>query len=150
MSVEPSERSGKGRRDWGAHLPPRLWIVVGLAAMGAAACGSSSTTTGPTSTNAANINPTSFNESGVSWLKANVNATGTPPSTPTGTLSLAGSTDVSGMLDPQGEYDTIGYSVLLTMDRTLVGYPASSNFNTATSVVYDAASNYPVSNGGKT
>jgi len=150
MSVEPSERSGKGRRDWGAHLPPRLWIVVGLAAMGAAACGSSSTTTGPTSTNAANINPTSFNESGVSWLKANVNATGTPPSTPTGTLSLAGSTDVSGMLDPQGEYDTIGYSVLLTMDRTLVGYPASSNFNTATSVVDDAASNYTVSNGGKT
>ena len=54
------------------------------------------------------------------------------------------------MLDPQGEYDTIGYSVLLTMDRTLVGYPPSSNFNTATSVVDDAASNYTVSNGGKT
>ena len=54
------------------------------------------------------------------------------------------------MLDPQGEYDTIGYSVLLTMDRTLVGYEPSSNFNAATSVVDDAASSYTVSNGGAT
>ncbi|MGO8685580.1 MAG: ABC transporter substrate-binding protein [Candidatus Dormibacteria bacterium] len=129
-------------------MPDRLWIVAGLAAIGAAACGTTSAT--PTSTNAANINPTSFNESTVSWLTKNVNATGTPPSTPTGTLTLAGSTDVSGMLDPQGEYDTIGYSVLLTMDRTLVGYQPSSTFTTATSVVDDAASNVAVSNGGKT
>ena len=64
MSVEPSERGGKGRRNWGGHLPPRLWIVVGMAAIGAAACGSSSTSGGATSTNAANINPTSFNEFG--------------------------------------------------------------------------------------
>jgi peptide/nickel transport system substrate-binding protein len=104
----------------------------------------------PSAPSSSESNSLSFNESTVSWLAANVNDTGTPPSTPTGTLTLAGSTDVSGMLDPQGEYDTIGYTVLLTMDRTLVGYAPSSDFNTATSVVDDAASNYTVSNGGKT
>ena len=146
MSVEPSQR--KGRRDLGGKLPARLWVVVGLAAIGAAACGSTSSTT--TGAAVANINPTSWNTSTVSWLANNVNAKGTAPSTPTGTLTLAGSTDVSGSLDPQGEYDTIGYSVLLTMDRTLVGYPPSSNFTTATSVADDAASSYTVTNGGST
>jgi len=148
MSVESSEQGGNARRGWGAKLPHRLWVVVGLAAIGAAACGSTSSST--TGAAVANINPTTWNTSTVSWLTKNVNDTGTPPSTPTGTLSLAGSTDVSGMLDPQGEYDTIGYSVLLTMDRTLVGYEPSSNFNAATSVVDDAASSYTVSNGGAT
>ncbi|MGD1033625.1 MAG: ABC transporter substrate-binding protein [Candidatus Dormibacteria bacterium] len=148
MSVESSEQGGEARRGWGAKLPHRLWVVVGLAAIGAAACGSTSSST--TGAAVANINPTTWNTSTVSWLTKNVNDTGTPPSTPTGTLSLAGSTDVSGMLDPQGEYDTIGYSVLLTMDRTLVGYEPSSNFNAATSVVDDAASSYTVSNGGAT
>ena len=151
MSVEPSERGGKGRRDGGGHLPPRLWIVVGMAAIGAAACGSSSSSSSSSaSTNVTNINPTSWNTSTVSWLAANANSAGTAPSTPTGTLSLAGSTDVSGSLDPQGEYDTIGYSVLLTMDRTLVGYPPSTSFNTATSLVADAASSYTVSSDGLT
>jgi peptide/nickel transport system substrate-binding protein len=152
MTSEPSERGGKVRRAWGGRLPGRLWPLVGLAAIAAAACGSSSSTSSssPASSNVANINPSNFNESGVSWLAANVNATGTPPSKPTGTLTLAGSTDVSGMLDPQGEYDTIGYTVLLTLDRTLVGYQPSTNFNTATSVVDDAASGYTVSNGGET
>jgi peptide/nickel transport system substrate-binding protein len=145
MSAEPSER--KAHRGWGGKLPSRLWIAVGLAAIGAAACGSSSTTTGAS---VANIDPTNWNTSTVSWLAANVNHTGTPPSTPTGTLTLAGSTDVSGFLDPQGEYDTIGYTVLLALDRTLVGYAPSSNFTTATSVVDDAASSYTVSNGGTT
>ena len=145
MSVEASER--RGRRDLGGKLRPRLWAVVGLAAIGAAACGGTSSTTGAA---VANINPTNWNTSTVSWLGANVNDTGTAPSQPTGTLTLAGSTDVSGSLDPQGEYDTIGYSVLLTMDRTLVGYEPSSNFNAATSVVDDAASSYTVSNGGAT
>jgi hypothetical protein len=73
-----------------------------MAAIGAAACGSSSSSSSPTSTNVANINPTSWNTSTVSWLAANANSKGTAPSTPTGTLSLAGSTDVSGTLDPQG------------------------------------------------
>jgi peptide/nickel transport system substrate-binding protein len=149
MTSEPSERGGKARRAWGGRWADRLWLVVGLAAIGAAACGSSSSSSS-SSTNVANINPTSFNESTVSWLAANVNAKGTPPSTPTGTLTLAGSTDVSGSLDPQGEYDTIGYTVLLTMDRTLVGYQPSTDFNTATSVVDDAASSYTVTNGGLT
>jgi len=149
MSVESSEQGGTARRGWGAKLPHRLWAVVGLAAIGAAACGSTSSST-TASTAVANINPTTWNTSTVSWLTKNVNDTGTPPSTPTGTLTLAGSTDVSGMLDPQGEYDTIGYTVLLAMDRTLVGYPPSSNFTTATSIVDDAASSYTVSNGGST
>ena len=147
MTSEPSERGGKARRAWGGRLPRRLWIVAGLAAIGAAACGSSSTTI---TTNVANINPTNWNTSTVSWLAANANSTGKAPSTPTGTLTLAGSTDVSGSMDPQGEYDTIGYSVLLTMDRTLVGYPPSTNFNTATSLVPDAASSYTVSPDGLT
>ncbi|MGP8159943.1 MAG: ABC transporter substrate-binding protein, partial [Candidatus Dormibacteria bacterium] len=121
---------------------------MGLAAIGAAACGSSSATTSPPA--AANINPTNWNTSTVSWLTANANSTGTAPTKPTGTLTLAGSTDVSGTLDPQGEYDTIGYTVLLTMDRTLVGYPPSTNFNTATSLVPDAASSYSVSSDGLT
>jgi peptide/nickel transport system substrate-binding protein len=147
MTSEPSERGGKSRRDWAGKLPRRLWVVVGLAAIGAAACGSSSATTGAA---VANINPTNWNTSTVSWLSANANSTGTAPSTPTGTLTLAGSTDVSGFLDPQGEYDTIGYSVLLTMDRTLVGYPPSTSFSTATSLVPDAASSYSVSSDGLT
>ena len=149
MSVEPSEWGGKARLAWGGKLPRRLWVLVGLAAIGAAACGSTSSSSSVT-TNVANINPTSWNTSTVSWLTANANSTGTAPSTPTGTLSLAGSTDVSGTLDPQGEYDTIGYTVLLTMDRTLVGYPPSTNFNTATSLVPDAASSYTVSSDGLT
>ena len=100
MSVESSEQGGKARRSWGAKLPHRLWAVVGLAAIGAAACGSTSTST--TGAAVANINPTTWNTSTVSWLTKNVNATGTAPSTPTGTLSLAGSTDVSGSSRPPG------------------------------------------------
>jgi peptide/nickel transport system substrate-binding protein len=86
----------------------------------------------------------------VSWLAANQNGTGTPPSTPTGTLTIAGDTDVAGMLIPQAEYDTIGYTVLLAMDRTVVGYPPSTNFSTATSIVADAASSYTASSDGLT
>jgi peptide/nickel transport system substrate-binding protein len=149
MSSEPSDRRGKARQVGGGRPPNRLWILVGLAALGAAACGSSSASTS-SGNGVANIDPTNWDTSTVSWLAANANATGTPPSTPTGTLTLAGSTDVSGFLDPQGEYDTIGYTVLLTLDRTLVGYPPSTNFNTATSVVDDAASGYTVTNGGTT
>jgi peptide/nickel transport system substrate-binding protein len=63
---------------------------------------------------------------------------------------MAGDTDVAGMLIPQAEYDTIGYTVLLAMDRTVVGYPPSANFSTATSVVADAASSYTVSSDGLT
>ena len=68
MSVESSEQGGKARRGWGAKLPHRLWVVVGLAAIGAAACGSTSSSTTSVSTNVANINPTAWNTSTVSWL----------------------------------------------------------------------------------
>ena len=122
----------------------RTW-VVGVAAIGLAACGSSNSAKAVP----AQLNPLSFDTSSVSWLAANVNDTGTAPATPTGTLTLAGSVDVSGMLDPQGEYDTVGYSVLRALDRTLVSYPTSSNFNTATSLVADAATEVPTkANGG--
>jgi peptide/nickel transport system substrate-binding protein len=121
--------------------------VVTIGAIGAAACGSSSSSGGASS---AAFDPTNFNTSTVSWLTANQNATGTAPTKPTGTLTIAGSTDVSGMLDPQGEYDTIGYTVLRATTRTVVSYPSSTNFNTATSLVDDAASSYSVSSDGLT
>jgi peptide/nickel transport system substrate-binding protein len=129
----------------------RTWIVgvatVGIASIGLAACGSTSSATSVPP----QFNPTSFDTSTISWLAANVNDTGTPPSTPSGTLTIAGSEDVSGMLDPQGEYDTVGYTVLRALDRTLVSYPTSSNFTTATSLVADAATEVPtVANGGIT
>ena len=54
------------------------------------------------------------------------------------------------MLDPQGEYDTNGYRVLEALDRPLMFYPPSSDFNKATSLVPDAASAYTVSSDGLT
>jgi ABC-type transport system substrate-binding protein len=150
MTLDPSEERGAARRAPRLR-PSHRWLVpIGLVALVAAACGGAGGSPTPTSTNAANIDPTNWNTSTVPWLAANQNATGKKPTSPTGTLTLAGSTDVSGMLDPQGEYDTIGYTVLLTLDRTLVGYPPSTDFNKATSVVTDAASSYTVSSDKKT
>lgn len=129
----------------------RVWVLAGFAAVAVAACGSASTTS-PSSpgSNLAAFDPTNFNTSSISWLSANVNKKGTPPTTPTGTLKLAGSTDVSGMLDPQAEYDTIGYTVLTALSRTLLGYPASSNLVTASTPTEDAATSYSVSSDGLT
>ena len=84
---------------------------MGLAAIGAAACGSTSTSPSTTGAAVANINPTDLEHlDGLVARRQRQHQRSTAPSTPTGTLTLAGSTDVSGMLDPQGEYDTIGYS----------------------------------------
>lgn len=133
------------------RLPRRLW-VVGLAAMGVAACGTTSSSQSSSGI-PAQFDPTSFNTSSVSWLAANQNAKGTPPSTPTGTLIMEGAenSDPSGKMDPQGEYDTIGYTIMRMIARQLVTYPASSNFTTATSIVADAATSVPsTSNGGIT
>jgi hypothetical protein len=96
-----------------------VWVLAGFAAVAVAACGSASTTSPSSSSNLAAFDPTNFNTSSISWLSANVNKKGTPPTTPTGTLKLAGSTDVSGMLDPQAEYDTIGYTVLTALPGVL-------------------------------
>ena len=143
MSTEALPRGGKlsglrRRRTWMVRV-----AAVGVGALGVAACGTGASSSGGASSAA--FDPTNFSTSTVSWLTANQNATGTPPSKPTGTLTLAGSQDVSGMLNPQAEYDAVGYTMMRALDRPLVGYPASSNFATATSIVDDAASGYKVS-----
>ena len=153
MTSDSSVQGGPVRRSSGPRPFHRWWVLVGVGALVAAACGSSSTgssSSSSTFTTVVNINPTQWNHSTVPWLKANVNATGTPPSTPTGTLTMAGSIDVSGFLDPQGEYDTNGYRVLEALDRSLVFYKPSSDFNTATSLTPDAASSYSISSDGLT
>ncbi len=151
MTSDSSVQGGPVRRSPGPRPFHRWWVLVGVGALVAAACGSSSTgSSSSSSSNVTSLNPTTWNESTVSWLKANVNDTGTAPSTPTGDLTLAGTIDVSGMLDPQGEYDTNGYRVLEALDRSLMFYPPSSDFNTATSLVPDGASAYTISSDGLT
>lgn len=151
MTSDSSVQGGPVRRSSGPRSFHRLWVLVGVGALVAAACGSSSTgSSSSTFTSVVNINPTTWNASSVPWLSKNVNATGTPPSTPTGTLTMAGSIDVSGFLDPQGEYDTNGYRVLEALDRPLMFYKPSSDFNTATSLTTDAASSYTISSDGTT
>jgi len=125
--------------------------VVGIAALAAVACGSASTTGSPTasSTGSDLFNPANFSTSTVSWLGANQNASGTPVMG--GTLKVEGSTDLSAGADPQGEYETIAFGLERTYTRQLVSYPASSTFNTAVSLVPDAASAMPtVSSDGLT
>jgi len=92
----------------------------------------STTTTTPYSTNL--FDPTTFNPS---WLTSNVNATGSPVTG--GTLKIEGSTDFSASLDPQGEYETIGYEIERVVDRQLVSYPTDTNIVKADTVVPDAA-----------
>lgn len=123
-------------------------IAAALAALAlvVTACSSSSNkgATGPTGggtttlpiNNTNLFDPTTFNPS---WLTSNINKTGTPPSTPTGTLKIEGSTDFSAAMDPQGEYETIGYDIERVVDRQLVAYPTSPNLVTSSSVVADAA-----------
>jgi ABC-type transport system substrate-binding protein len=126
--------------------------IVAFAAVAVAACGGGGTTSpsasGSTSGNNL-FNPTNFNTSGISWLAANQNATGTPVLG--GTLEIEGSTDLSAALDPQGEYETIGSVVERAFARQLLTYPASSNLTKAESLVPDAAAGMPtVSSDGLT
>jgi ABC-type transport system substrate-binding protein len=116
--------------------------VVAFAALVIAACGSG--TTAPTASGASGsnvFNPTNFDTSTVSWLSANQNASGAPVMG--GTLKIEGSTDLSAAGDPQGEYETIGYTLEHAYTRQLVSYPASTNFNKAVSLAPDAASAMP-------
>jgi peptide/nickel transport system substrate-binding protein len=125
--------------------------VVGIVALAAVACGSTSTTGSPSGSPQGSdlFNPANFSTSTVSWLAANQNASGTPVMG--GTLKVEGSTDLSAAADPQGEYETIAFGLERTYTRQLVSYPASSNFNTAVSLVPDAASAMPtVSSDGLT
>jgi len=119
--------------------------VLTTLAIALAACGSSSTSGNG---NGNQFDPANFNPS---WLTGNVNATGSPPSSPTGTLKIEGSIDLSASGDPQGEYDTTGYQVERAYARQLVSYGASSNLLTAEQIVPDAATDTgTVSSDGKT
>jgi ABC-type transport system substrate-binding protein len=123
--------------------------VVAFAAVAVAACGSGTSGTSPSGSSGSDLfNPTNFDTSTVSWLSANQNASGSPVMG--GTLKIEGSTDVV-TTDPQGEYETIGYSIERAYARQLVGYPAATNFNKAVTLVPDAASAMPtVSSDGLT
>ncbi len=137
---------GAGRSGAGWKLGKRA-SVVAFAAIGVAACGGGTTNSGTPSANL--FDPAQFNTSNVSWLAANQNASGSPQTG--GTLTVAGSTDFSAALDPQAEYETIGFSVERVFTRQLVTYPASTNLVTADSIVPDAAASMPtVSSDGLT
>ncbi len=83
------------------------------------------------------------------WLAANQNAHGAPVYG--GTLQIEGSTDLSAAADPQGEYETIAFTLERAYTRQLVSYAASTNLVTAETLVPDAASSMPtVSSNGLT
>jgi peptide/nickel transport system substrate-binding protein len=121
-----------------------------LVALVASACGGG----GSTSTNSGQPNlfdPAQFNTNSISWLAANVNATGSPPSSPTGTLNITGSPDFAELMDPQGEYETTGFGITTLFARRLVYYAASSDLNKSNQIVPDVAQSMPtVSSDGKT
>jgi ABC-type transport system substrate-binding protein len=119
-------------------------VAVGAAAI--AACSSCTSTSTPSATPGDPFNPVNFDPS---WLTANVNATGAPMYG--GTLKIEGDTDVGAALDPQGEYENIGYMVERAFTRQLVSDPASTTLTTAESIVPDAATGMPtVSTDGRT
>jgi peptide/nickel transport system substrate-binding protein len=125
--------------------------VVGIAAIAVVACGSGGSSGSPTASAQGSdlFNPTNFNTSTVSWLSANQNASGTPVMG--GTLKIEGSSDLSAAADPQAEYETTGFGLERAYTRQLVEYPASTNFNTAVTLVPDAAASMPtVSSDGLT
>lgn len=122
-----------------------------LASLAVAACGSAGTSsTLPSATQGNNLfNPSAFNVANISWLSANQNASGKPVLG--GTLQLEGSTDLSAAADPQGEYETIGFTLERAYARQLLSYPASTDLTKAESVVPDAAASMPtVSSDGLT
>lgn len=118
--------------------------MVALVAL-AAACGGggSSNSSSPSASNNNLFDPASFNESNVSWLKANVNNNGSPPSTPTGTLNIAGTPDLSDLADPQAEYETDGFALTEAYARRLVYYAPSSDLVKSDAVVPDMATSLP-------
>jgi ABC-type transport system substrate-binding protein len=120
--------------------------VVALATLGVAACGSAGTTR-PVPANL--FDPATFNTANVPWLAANQNAHGSPVYG--GTLQIEGSTDLSAAADPQGEYETIAFTLERAYTRQLVSYAASTNLVTAETLVPDAAASMPtVSSNGLT
>jgi ABC-type transport system substrate-binding protein len=120
--------------------------VVALAMLGVAACGSAGTTR-PVPANL--FDPATFNTANVPWLAANQNAHGSPVYG--GTLQIEGSTDLSAAADPQGEYETIAFTLERAYTRQLVSYAASTNLVTAETLVPDAAASMPtVSSNGLT
>ena len=112
--------------------------VVAFAAVGVVACGS---TASVKAVPASLFNPSTFNTSNVPWLAANQNAKGTPVMG--GTLQIEGSTDLSAAGDPQGEYETIGFTLERAYTRQLLSYAASTNLTTAETLVPDAAASLP-------
>src|ERR1700730_2936149 len=83
---------------------------VGVAAIAVVACGGTSGGGTPSTSGGQDLfNPTNFNTSTVSWLAGNHNASGPPVMG--GPLKIEGSTDLSAAGDPQGEYETEGYTV---------------------------------------
>jgi peptide/nickel transport system substrate-binding protein len=112
--------------------------VVAFAALGVAACGSTAAVK-PVPANL--FDPSTFNTANVSWLAANQNAHGTPVSG--GTLEIEGSTDLSAAADPQGEYETIAFTLERAYTRQLLSYAASTNLVTAETLVPDAAASLP-------
>ena len=127
---------------WQKHKSVQIAAALGALALVLAACSSSKhNSTGPSGgsttlpiNNTNLFDPATFNPS---WLTSNVNNTGSPVSG--GTLKMEGSTDFSAAMDPQGEYETIGYQIERVVDRQLVSYPTSTNIVTANTVVADAA-----------
>jgi len=113
-----------------------ILIAVGAVALSACSSGTSSPTRSATPGDP--FNPAYFHPS---WLAANVNASGSPITG--GTLEIEGSTDVSAALDPQGEYETVGFMVERAYTRQLVSYPSATRLATAESIVPDAATGMP-------
>ncbi|MBV8445504.1 MAG: hypothetical protein JOZ92_06265, partial [Candidatus Dormibacteraeota bacterium] len=124
----------------------KLATVVGVAAIGVAACGGSSSPSSSGNTLGL-FDPSSFNTSNVSWLSANVNNTGSPPSSPTGTVILVGdggnNSHPSAAWDWQGEYDTTGFEIARVASRQLVSYNASSDLTQSEALVPDIAQSLP-------
>ena len=127
--------SAKGRR---LSSPTKRVAAVAFGAVALASCGSSPNTSTHRATPGDQFNPVYFHPS---WLAANVNAKGSPVTG--GTLKLEGNSDVQAALDPQGEYEGIGYTVERASTRQLVSYPSSTNLVTAELIVPDAAREMP-------
>ena len=138
---------GTGRSTGGLH---KRIVIVAFAALAVVACGSGASTASSSAAQGNDLfNPSDFNVSNISWLSANQNASGSPVMG--GTLQLEGSTDLSAAADPQGEYETIGFTLERAYARQLLSYPASTNLIKAESVVPDAAASMPtVSSDGLT
>ena len=132
---------------WLRDSPGRRIALLVAGGVVLAACGGGNTST--LAPSADPFNPADFNIPSIPWLAANVNASGIPVYG--GTLKIEGTSDVAAALDPQGEYEPDGFTVLRAVSRQLVSYPASANLETAESIVPDAATAMPtVSDDGMT